>query len=149
MKITKTLLLGAVTAAAFITNQNLQAAYFSPSDLSNRAVAASPRAKEQFPWLTRQLSSPAQPATNAKSALSAVKENRSLATSPRMLERFPELARAGQPVAVVSGYSVSGASAFAKAMNNRSFATSPRMLELAHAYGFQPAEKPVEAAPLK
>ena len=53
MKITKTLLLGAVAAAAFTTALNLQAANFSPSDLNNRAIAASPRALEQFPWLAR------------------------------------------------------------------------------------------------
>lgn len=148
MKMTKILLLAAV-ATSLTTIQEVQAGYFSPSDLSNRAVAASPRAKEQYPWLARQQSSPAQLASNAKSTLSAVKENRSLATSPRMLERFPELARAGQPVAVVSENSSTEANTLAKAMNNRSFATSPRMLELAHGYGFQTTEKSIEAAPLK
>src|SRR5947209_4270069 len=90
MKITKAILLGAVAAAALTANQNLQAADFSLSDLSNRAVAASPRAREQFPWLTRQASPRAESTPPAGSVLSTIKKNRALAASPRMREEFPE-----------------------------------------------------------
>ena len=68
---------------------------FSPEDaINNRAVAASPRAKEAFPWLTRT----AAPRTDAccdkgevKNALTEAKKNRAYAASPRVREMFPEL----------------------------------------------------------
>lgn len=64
--------------------------------LKNRAVAASPRALEQFPWLARGVPREAEPRSCAGSAdteLRAVSRNRALAASPRVLEQFPQLAR--------------------------------------------------------
>ncbi len=153
MKMRKTLFLVAVAAATFTTSQNLRATVFSPSDLNNRAVANSPRAKEQFPWLARQSAPQAKPTPNAKSALSAIKKNRSLATSPRMLEQFPELARGEQSATVATAKSSSGESQLANVIRNPALAHSPRMIEqfpeLARSYAAQPAKMSFEEAPLK
>lgn len=151
MKITKILLLGAVAAAAFTTTQNLQAANFSPSDLSNRAIAASPRAKEQFPWLTRQ-ASPVRSTSRAE-VVSTIKKNRAFAASPRMIEQFPELARGEQPTTIASSKSGSGVNPYTSLTKNRAFAASPRALEqfpwLARGYNYDPAKESFEVAPLK
>lgn len=102
MKTKSKLYLLAVSAAALALNVSTGSGQiFSPADaMNNRAVAASPRAKEAFPWLTRT----AAPRTEAccketteGAALAAVKKNRALAASPRMLEQFPELARSAAP----------------------------------------------------
>src|SRR5260370_33004843 len=61
-----------------------------------RALAASPRIKEQFPELARgEEPSAAAPAKsgNGESELARVVRNRALAASPRMREQYPELAR--------------------------------------------------------
>lgn len=151
MKITKTLLLGAVAAVAFTTTQNLQAANFSPSDLSNRAIAASPRAKEQFPWLTRQ-ALPVRSTSRAE-IVSTIKKNHAFAASPRMIEQFPELARGEQPTTIASSKSGSGVNPYTLVTKNRAFAASPRALEqfpwLARGYQAEPAKQSVEIAPLK
>lgn len=59
---------------------------------ANHAFAASPRAKEAYPWLTR-LGSAKSEGRDTASELRGIKQHRSLATSPRMLELHPELAR--------------------------------------------------------
>ena len=150
---TKTLLLGAVAAAALTANQNLQAADFSPSYLANRAIAASPRAKEQFPWLTRQASPQTGATPSAFSVPAAVKNNRAFASSPRMREQFPELARGEQPSNLASAKSSTGESQLAKVIKNRALVHSPRMLEqfpeLARGFSAEPANKSIEVAPLK
>lgn len=150
MSTTRTLLLGAVAAAA-LTTLNLQAADFSPSDLSNRAIAASPRAKEQFPWLTRQPSPVVSPSRVA--VVAAIKKNRALAASPRMIEQFPELARSARPASAAAAKSGTGESQLARVMKNHSLAASPRMLEqfpqLARGYKSEPAKQSIEVAPLK
>ena len=150
---TKTLMLGAVAAAALTANQNLRAVDFSPSDLSNRAVAASPRAKEQFPWLTRQESAPKETTRTSESALAKIKKNRALAASPRMREEFPELARGEQSPTVASAKSSAGESELAKVLRNLALAASPRMKEafpeLARGYTAEPANKSIEVAPIK
>ncbi|MBN9688655.1 MAG: hypothetical protein J0M24_00320 [Verrucomicrobia bacterium] len=84
----------AVSAAALALNVSTSSGQiFSPADASNnRAVAASPRARETFPWLTRT-AVPRTKACCASSTLEEVKKNRAFAASPRMLEQFPELSR--------------------------------------------------------
>lgn len=151
MKITKTLLLGAVAAAAFATTQNLQAANFSPSDLNNRAIAASPRAKEQFPWLTRQ-ALPVRSTSRAE-VVATIKKNRAVAASPRMIEQFPELARGEQPTTIAASKSGSEVNPYTLVTKNRAFAASPRALEqfpwLARGYKYDAANQSFEVAPLK
>jgi hypothetical protein len=153
MKITKALLAGAVAATALTANQDILATDFSPSDLSNRAIAASPRAREQFPWLTRQAPPRNESTAPAESALSAIKKNRALAASPRVREQFPELARGEQPSTAAPTKSGNGESELTKVVRNRALAASPRMREqfpeLARRYTLQPAKESFEIAPLK
>src|SRR5688572_18644351 len=89
------LAVGAAALALSISTSSGQV--FSPADaLSNSAIAASPRAKEAFPWLTRAAATRADACckeTAENAALAAAKKNRALAASPRMVEQFPELAR--------------------------------------------------------
>ncbi len=96
MKTNTKLYLLAVTAAAFALSATTSVGQvFNANDtINNRAVAASPRAKEAFPWLTRT----APPRTDAccekgevKNALTEAKKNRAYAASPRVRELFPEL----------------------------------------------------------
>lgn len=151
MKTTQTLLLGAVAAALLTATATVQAANFSVKDLSNRAIAASPRAKEQFPWLTRQVL-PVRSTSRAE-VVANIKKNRAVAASPRMIEQFPELARGEQPTTVASSKSGSGVNPYTSLTKNRSFAASPRALEqfpwLARGYKFDPATQSFEVAPLK
>lgn len=98
MKTKNRLYLLAVSAAALALNVSTSSGQvISPADaLNNRAIAASPRAKEAFPWLTRAPVTRTEACckeTTENAALAAVKKNRALAASPRMLEQFPELAR--------------------------------------------------------
>ena len=119
--------------------------------INNRAVANSPRAKEEFPWLTRSDTDPTRSqkaATTAKSALAKVKENSALAASPRMKELFPELAR---PTASPSESAVatrSGINALTEVRRNSALAASPRMKELFPELT-RGAERTIEVAPLK
>jgi len=94
MKTKNYLSLLALTAAALslIPATSMGQVFNSEDVVNNRAVAASPRAKEAFPWLTRS-ALPRTEACCAVNELTAVKNNRALAASPRMLEQFPELAR--------------------------------------------------------
>ena len=82
----------AVSAAALLLNVSTSSGqvFDSVEALNNRAVAASPRAREEFPELSR----PAQPARAADASLaSTVLKNRAFASSPRAQEEFPWLAR--------------------------------------------------------
>lgn len=116
----------------------------SAEALSNHGVASSPRAREEFPWLTR--SAVATVATTKTSALPAEFKNRALAASPRTIEDFPELGRPAQPA---RRWDSQGTSA---AIGNRGLAASPRALEdfpeLARSRSAVP-EKSFEIAPLK
>lgn len=96
MKTKNKLSLLAVTAAVL----SLSAAtgvgqVFSPQDaINNRAIAASPRAKEAFPWLTRTHAVRTDACCDkgeVKNALTEAKKNRAYAASPRVRELFPEL----------------------------------------------------------
>ena len=102
MKTRNYLSLLALTATALSLNITTATAQYvdSVESLKNRAVAASPRAKEAFPWLTRAPSSRADACcaeATAKNELTEVRKNRALAVSPRVLEQFPELARSALP----------------------------------------------------
>ena len=138
---TKSYLL-AVGAAALALNLSTSSGqvFDSVADLKNSAVAASPRAKETFPWLTRK--AVVKP---AKSSVADVVRNRAFAASPRMIEQFPELARPAQPVKPAS--STAGA-----VLKNRAFASSPRAREefpwLARG-SYTVTDQPFQVAPLK
>lgn len=97
MKTKNRLYLLAVTAAALslIPATSMGQVFNSEDVANNRAVAASPRAKEAFPWLTRS-APPRSEACCAVNELTTVKKNRAFAASPRALEQFPELARSAQ-----------------------------------------------------
>lgn len=120
--------------------------------LSNRAIAASPRAKEEFPWLLRSVTQPSSGrvvTTNTRSAAAVVIENESLAVSPRMREEFPELARpsvaTSEPMITASG---TGADALTEVKRNNALAASPRMQERFPELS-RGVERIVEIAPLK
>jgi len=150
MKTIRTLLWGAVATTA-LASLRLQAADFSPADLSHRAIAASPRAKEQFPWLTRQPSPVGSPSRAA--IVAAIKKNRALADSPRMIEQFPELACSAPRVRGAATKSGTAETQLAQVIKNRSLAASPRMREqfpqLARGYKSESAKQSIAAAPRK
>ena len=135
----------AVIAAALSLNVSTSfgQAFDSFEALNNRAVAASPRAKEVFPWLTRGAATAVTPTTTA---LADVTRNRAFAASPRVLEQFPELARPAQPVKSADS------SVAATVIKNRALAASPRAREefpwLARG-NYTVSEQPFEIAPLK
>lgn len=128
MKTNSKIFLLAVAAAALTMNATtVSAQLFSATDVAqNRAIAASPRAKESFPWLGRQTatSTVAVKSSNSRSPLAEVRKNRALAASPRMLEQFPELSRPAQPARESSESSV-----VSTVLKNRAFAASPRTIE--------------------
>jgi hypothetical protein len=129
MKTKNRLYLLAVGAAALALNISTSSGQvFSPADaVNNRAIAASPRAKETFPWLTRAPVTRTEACckeTTENAALAAVKKNRALAASPRMLEQFPELSRSAAP----SEAPVFNIAPLAE--KNSAILSSPRMREL-------------------
>jgi hypothetical protein len=144
MKAKTTLL--AVSAAALLLNVSTSSGqvFDSAEALNNRAVAASPRAKEQFPWLTRTATTVTR--SDSKTALAAVTRNRAVAASPRTLEEFPELARAAQPSRATD------CAVTASVIKNRAWAASPRVKEefpwLTRG-NFTVIEEPFEIAPVK
>ena len=133
----------AVIAAALSLNVSTSSGqvFDSVEALNNRAVAASPRAKEVFPWLTRGTA-----VTPKKTALTDVTKNRAFAASPRTLEEFPELARPAQPLKATDSAVAS------TVLKNRALAASPRAKEefpwLARG-NYTVSEQPFEIAPLK
>lgn len=95
---TNSLILTVGVTAVFLSVLNCPAQLFDPADVrSNRAIAASPRAKEEFPWLTRGTAvATTKKATASGIAGDMAARNRAFAASPRTLEEFPELARPAQ-----------------------------------------------------
>lgn len=147
MKVNNKMYLLAVGAAAFVLSVTAGfGQVFNAADLSNRAVAASPRAKEEFPWLTRQSAKTGASIQTAEThtALSEVKKNRALAASPRMLEQFPELSRSARPQRTSTEDLVPPA-----VLKNSAFAASPRMIEQFPWLAIHPGQKAVEIAPVK
>jgi hypothetical protein len=134
-----------VSAAALALNVSTSSGQVVDSDevLSNRAIAASPRAKEVFPWLTRGTATAVKP---TKTALADLTKNRAFAASPRMLEQFPELSRPAERARPADG------SVVAAVIKNRALAASPRAKEefawLARG-NYAVTEEPFQIAPLK
>ena len=153
MKTNNRLYLLALTAAALSLNATTGVGQvFNAKDvINNRAVANSPRAKEEFPWLARSNTDPTRSqkaATTAKSALAKVKENSALAASPRMKELYPELARPAVTPSECAVATRSGNNALAEVRRNSALAASPRMKELFPELA-RGAERTIEVAPLK
>lgn len=157
MKMTKTILCGAAVAA-FITNQtvgadNLAAAAAVASASVHRLVVASPHGLEEFPWLLRSPSVQADARQKSEAVLAAIEKNKALAASPRVREQFPELARAGWSSTDVSLRPDSAFTPPAEVIKNRALVASPRVKEqypaLARGHTTEPAEKPLQVAPLK
>ena len=156
MKTKNKLYLLAVSAAALSLNVTTAVGqvFDSAAALNNRAVATSPRAKEEFPWLARGGNEPTrskEAVTTSRSALADVKGHPALANSPRMKELFPELARpAVSPSAVATR---NENNALTEVRRNRALAASPRMKEqfpeLARGVSANGAEKSFEIAPVK
>lgn len=142
----------AVSAAAFSLNvATVSAQLFDSADVANnRAIAASPRAKEVFPWLTRETAKPAVTAksSDTRTALAEVKKNRALAASPRMREQFPELGRPVQPLRKSTESSIASTE-----LKNRAYAASPRALEqfawLVRGGATKATDKTFQVAPVK
>ena len=113
--------------------------------LKNSAYAASPRAKELFPQLTRGSTKSADQGT-LPSTPAYVTNNRSFAASPRALEQFPELSR---PITALNKTTVNST----PETRNAAFAASPRALEqfpwLARGRAADGSPKTFEIAPLK
>lgn len=135
-------LLAAIAAALSLNVSTSSGQIFdSVEALNNRAIAASPRAKEVFPWLTRNTA-----VTPTKTALTDVTKNRAFASSPRTVEEFPELARPAQPVKSAAS------SVVATVIKNRALAASPRAREefpwLARG-NYKVTDEPFQIAPLK
>jgi hypothetical protein len=145
MKTNNKLIALAIIASAGLLSARISTAQpiDSVESLKNRAVAASPRAKEFFPWLTRS----AGTATRATdSNLASVTKNRAFASSPRVLEEFPELLRPAQALREKDS------SVASTVIKNRGFASTPRAREefpsLARG-NFTVTETPFQVAPLK
>jgi hypothetical protein len=133
----------AVIAAALSLNVSTGSGqvFDSVEALNSRAVAASPRAKEAFPWLTRNTA-----VTPRKTALTDVTKNLAFAASPRVLEQFPEISRPAQPAKATDS------AVAARMIKNRALAASPRAKEefpwLARG-NYTVTEEPFQIAPLK
>ncbi|MBX3744202.1 MAG: hypothetical protein KF833_02730 [Verrucomicrobiae bacterium] len=151
MKTQKAYLVGAVIATIIATTSSVPAEDFFLRDLANKAVAASPRALEQFPWLSRTTSTVRS--TPTESAVSIIRKHRALAASPRMLEEYPELARAEQLLKSPVATPDTGGSQFSDVIRNRALAASPRALEqfpwLSRGYKAEPATQTFQVAPIK
>ena len=135
MKTENKLYLLVVTTAALALNPTtgVGQVFNSEDVINNRAVAASPRAKEEFPWLTRSGIKPTrskEAVAKSKSALEVVKENTALAASPRMKELYPELTRPAVTPSEIKMATQSRIKALAEVRRNTAFAASPRMKEL-------------------
>ncbi|MBU6408946.1 MAG: hypothetical protein KGR98_01035 [Verrucomicrobia bacterium] len=147
MKTKKEMYLLAVGAAVF--SLSIAAGFgqvFNATDaLQNRAIAASPRAQEEFPWLRRQASNGGASCCKAQTqAEAAGVKNRALAMSPRMLEQFSELNRQAQSSGESPREPVPPA-----LLQNRAIAASPRMIEQYPWLATHAVEKTVEVAPIK
>lgn len=151
MKTQKKYLVGAVIATIIATSSSVPGEDFFLRDLANKAVAASPRALEQFPWLSRTTATVRF--TRTESVVSIIRKNRALAASPRMLEQYPELARAEQPLKSPVPTPDTGVSQLSEVTRNRALAASPRALEqfpwLSRGYKAEPATQSFQGAPIK
>jgi len=143
----------AITAVAWTLNATTSfgQVFDSVDALSNRAVAASPRAQEEFPWLSRSIPQPVSSelaAPKTSSELAGVKENGSFAASPRVREQFPELDRPAISSSEPTPASQIGANALTETRRNNALSASPRMQEDFPELS-RGVERIVEIAPLK
>jgi ABC-type branched-subunit amino acid transport system ATPase component len=128
-----TLLVVALAALAVGPRPVTGQAIDSVEGLKNRAILASPRAKEVFPALRGV--APAVARDAGQKPLADIRKNRAILASPRALEQFPELRPMGRPRAVTRE---GGELAAIRA--NRALAATPRMLELFPALAIRTVE---------
>lgn len=123
MKTLRYLVLPAVTAAVLSLTPSLATgqAVDSLASLKNRAVAASPRAREVFPWLSEDVRR--EPQIVRHPVLADEFKNRAVFASPRSLELFPQLGR------TFAGRTGSGSTELSAALANRAVLVSPRTQE--------------------
>jgi hypothetical protein len=133
---------GLTLGVALLASTSYAQTFDSACDLNSRAIAASPRAREVFPWLERQNVS--RSPSETKSSAAEIAKNRALAASPRTLEQFPELGRPMQPLRRAIETPV-----VSETVNNRAIAASPRALEQFPWLRFKGTEKTFEVAPIK
>lgn len=120
-------LLTFATVALSLFNTSSLAQVFDLADVTtNRAIAASPRAVEAFPQLSRGGTRPGETEgrSASNSASAEVVRNRAIANSPRVLEQFPELLRPA-PSAKKAGEPLRSS----PVVKSRAMANSPRTLE--------------------
>ncbi len=111
----------------------------SVTSLSNSAVAASPRAKELFPELTRTARVEKRSAAGRGEI---IRNQRGIAANPRAVEQFPELVRQWKADKGLT----KGESAV---LNNRALAASPRVKEQYPWLARLPSNEAIQVAPLK
>ena len=143
----------AVSAAAGLLNPvtGLGQMFAAADVRHNRAIADSPRAREEFPWLARGAgeSRRSQDAVKtSESALELVRNNSALSVSPRMLEQYPALARPTMTPGEDAVATTGRIDALTKVRRNAALADSPRMQEL-HPELSRVVEKTLKIAPLK
>jgi hypothetical protein len=123
-------LLAVIAVALFLNATPGVGQVFNAKDvINNRAVANSPRAKEEFPSLSRPppLSVDACCAQGeVRNELTQAKENRAYAASPRVRELFPELAR---EAARAREFTIAPVFSAPDSVRNNAIANSPRMRE--------------------
>lgn len=118
MKTKRILMLAAIASSLAVIFNSYGDSPFSERDARNNvAVAASPRARESFPWLTRTA-----PVGERSVSRPADLSNQAYAHSPRVLEVYPELTRTS------SGTRAAGCVHIPE-LANRAFAASPRAKE--------------------
>jgi hypothetical protein len=118
MKTNRILGLLAFACSIAVTSSSYGNSPFSERDAKNNAaVAASPRARESFPWLTRTAT------VERSSSRPAYLKNTAYAKSPRVLEIYPELTRASSDTQATGYVRV-------PELANRAYAASPRVKEM-------------------
>ncbi|HEX4342159.1 MAG TPA: hypothetical protein VH255_02135 [Verrucomicrobiae bacterium] len=119
----------AVVSIGLISTLKLHGADFYQSDLTNQAIASSPRAREEFPQLTRPSPAADENPQGASPALLEIMKNHALASSPRLREIYPELRMAGATQSNLRSTAVKGESPLSAVLKNSALAKSPRTLE--------------------
>jgi hypothetical protein len=121
---TRRIIAATIIAAALNVSQDLVGGGVS-TDLSNAAVASSPRTRERFPELTR--SGAGGGTQGDQIELSKVKSNAAVASSPRTREIFPELSGVGSSAGAACP--ATGRTELDVVLKNDALSKSPRTLE--------------------
>ena len=121
----------------------------SAAQTLNRGYLTTPRAREEFPWLTRGGPIGETRAKTAPEVIAALKANRALANSPRFIEEHPELLRGAGQFTVTTPAAVP-----AEVLRNSALVASPRTREEFPALLRLPSaasesDSKVQVAPLK